>query len=103
MQRVEALPIALVLHELGAGRTQKRQPINHLVGAELLVMVGQRVAKGKSQARPAQGASMQGSPTTPCSALPALGSAAGARQGGRVRPGLLSILGFYSAAHSHGI
>ncbi|EMP29212.1 Thymidine phosphorylase [Chelonia mydas] len=46
VQRVEALPIALVLHELGAGRTQKGQPINHLVGAELLVTVGQRVAKG---------------------------------------------------------
>nr|XP_023966468.1 thymidine phosphorylase [Chrysemys picta bellii] len=46
VQRVEALPIAQVLHELGAGRTQKGQPINHHVGAELLVTVGQRVAKG---------------------------------------------------------
>ncbi|XP_044860427.1 thymidine phosphorylase isoform X1 [Mauremys mutica] len=46
VQRVEALPIAQVLHELGAGRTQKGQPIKHHVGAELLVTVGQRVAKG---------------------------------------------------------
>ncbi|XP_075780454.1 thymidine phosphorylase [Pelodiscus sinensis] len=46
VQRVEALPIARVLHELGAGRTQKGQPINHRVGAELLVAEGQRVAKG---------------------------------------------------------
>ncbi|XP_067387495.1 thymidine phosphorylase isoform X2 [Emydura macquarii macquarii] len=46
VQGVEALPIAQVLHKLGAGRTQKGQPINHRVGAELLVTVGQRVAKG---------------------------------------------------------
>ncbi|XP_074840330.1 thymidine phosphorylase [Carettochelys insculpta] len=46
VQQVEALPIARVLHELGAGRTQQGQPINHRVGAELLVAVGQRLVKG---------------------------------------------------------
>lgn len=39
--------LAEVLHKLGAGRSQAGQPINHSVGAELLVSVGQRVAKGQ--------------------------------------------------------
>ncbi|XP_061493981.1 thymidine phosphorylase isoform X2 [Rhineura floridana] len=46
VQQIFALPIAQVLHGLGAGRTQEGQWINHRVGAELLVSVGQRVRKG---------------------------------------------------------
>ncbi|XP_048356157.1 thymidine phosphorylase [Sphaerodactylus townsendi] len=46
VQQILALPIALVLHSLGAGRTREGQAINHCVGAELLVSVGQRVRKG---------------------------------------------------------
>uniref|UniRef100_A0A670ZSP6 Thymidine phosphorylase n=1 Tax=Pseudonaja textilis TaxID=8673 RepID=A0A670ZSP6_PSETE len=47
VQQIQALPIAQVLHGLGAGRTQKGQPVNLRVGAELLVSPGKRVAKGK--------------------------------------------------------
>ncbi|XP_026579431.1 thymidine phosphorylase isoform X2 [Pseudonaja textilis] len=46
VQQIQALPIAQVLHGLGAGRTQKGQPVNLRVGAELLVSPGKRVAKG---------------------------------------------------------
>ncbi|XP_020669556.3 thymidine phosphorylase [Pogona vitticeps] len=46
VQQILALPIAQVLHGLGAGRTHGGQPINHRVGAELLVSVGQPVRKG---------------------------------------------------------
>ncbi|KAJ7329299.1 hypothetical protein JRQ81_015473 [Phrynocephalus forsythii] len=46
VQQVLALPIARVLHRLGAGRTQKGQQINHCIGAELLVSLGQPVVKG---------------------------------------------------------
>ncbi|XP_042325871.1 thymidine phosphorylase isoform X2 [Sceloporus undulatus] len=46
VQQILALPIAQVLHALGAGRTQEGQRINLRVGAELLVSVGQRVRKG---------------------------------------------------------
>ncbi|XP_062990694.1 thymidine phosphorylase [Elgaria multicarinata webbii] len=46
VQQILALPLARTLHGLGAGRTQKGQAINHRVGAELLVSVGQRVRKG---------------------------------------------------------
>ncbi|KPP68142.1 thymidine phosphorylase-like [Scleropages formosus] len=38
--------LAEVLHKLGAGRTKAGDPINHLVGAELLVSLGQQVKKG---------------------------------------------------------
>lgn len=44
---IDGLALAEVLHKLGAGRTKAGQPINHSVGAELLVSVGQRVAKGQ--------------------------------------------------------
>lgn len=44
---VRALPLARVLHELGAGRSQAGQPIRPGVGAELLVDVGQWLSRGK--------------------------------------------------------
>lgn len=40
------LTLAKVLNELGAGRSTADGPINHSVGAELLVSLGQRVSKG---------------------------------------------------------
>ncbi|XP_054845352.1 thymidine phosphorylase [Eublepharis macularius] len=46
VQQILALPIAQVLHRLGAGRNHVGQPINHHVGAELLVSVGGHVRKG---------------------------------------------------------
>lgn len=46
MQGILALPIARVLHSLGAGRTRQGQPLNPRVGAELLVTAGQRLRKG---------------------------------------------------------
>ncbi|KAK9400314.1 thymidine phosphorylase [Crotalus adamanteus] len=46
VQQIQAMPIAQVLHELGAGRTQAGQRINPRVGAELLVSTGKRVSKG---------------------------------------------------------
>ncbi|KAM9277395.1 thymidine phosphorylase [Cariama cristata] len=51
VRRVEALPLARVLHELGAGRTRAGDPINPRVGAELLVAVGQRLQEGESWLR----------------------------------------------------
>ncbi|KAM6146538.1 thymidine phosphorylase [Phoenicopterus ruber ruber] len=47
VQRVEALPLAHVLHELGAGRARAGDPINPRVGAEVLVAVGQRLQEGE--------------------------------------------------------
>lgn len=44
---VRALPLARVLHELGAGRSRAGQPIRPGVGAELLVDVGQWLSRGK--------------------------------------------------------
>lgn len=41
-----ALPLARVLHELGAGRSRAGQPIRPGVGAELLVDVGQWLYRG---------------------------------------------------------
>ncbi|XP_038935241.1 thymidine phosphorylase isoform X7 [Rattus norvegicus] len=43
---VRALPLACVLHELGAGRSRAGQPIRPGVGAELLVDVGQWLSRG---------------------------------------------------------
>ncbi|XP_030005653.1 thymidine phosphorylase [Sphaeramia orbicularis] len=45
---VDGLCLAQILHKLGAGRSQAGAPINHSVGAELLVSLGQRVNKGVS-------------------------------------------------------
>lgn len=46
VERVLALPLALVLHEVGAGRSRAGQSIRPGVGAELLVDVGQRLHRG---------------------------------------------------------
>lgn len=43
---IDGMTLALVLHKLGAGRTKAGEPINHSVGAELLVSLGQHVQKG---------------------------------------------------------
>ncbi|XP_030296469.1 thymidine phosphorylase [Sparus aurata] len=51
VQDVDGLVLAEVLHKLGAGRSKAGEPVNHSVGAELLVSVGQRVKKGVSWLR----------------------------------------------------
>ncbi|XP_048864802.1 thymidine phosphorylase isoform X2 [Brienomyrus brachyistius] len=43
---VDAMALAQVLYKLGTGRAQAGDPINHSVGAELLVRLGQRVVRG---------------------------------------------------------
>ncbi|XP_070848362.1 thymidine phosphorylase [Chaetodon trifascialis] len=45
---IDGLTLAEVLHKLGAGRSKAGEPVNHSVGAELLVSLGQRVSKGVS-------------------------------------------------------
>nr|XP_047908631.1 thymidine phosphorylase [Anser cygnoides] len=47
VQQIEALPLAHVLHELGAGRTRAGEAINPRVGAEVLVAVGQHLREGE--------------------------------------------------------
>ncbi|GAB0175388.1 thymidine phosphorylase [Grus japonensis] len=47
VQQVQALPLARVLHELGAGRARAGDPVNPHVGAELLVAVGQHLREGE--------------------------------------------------------
>lgn len=44
------MALAEVLHKLGAGRSKAGEPINHRVGAELLVSLGQKVQKGERSA-----------------------------------------------------
>ncbi|XP_061923077.1 thymidine phosphorylase isoform X1 [Entelurus aequoreus] len=51
VEEVYGLPLAEVLHKLGAGRSTAGQPVNHSVGAELLLSSGQRVYKGASWLR----------------------------------------------------
>ncbi|XP_062930702.1 thymidine phosphorylase isoform X2 [Cynocephalus volans] len=46
VELVRALPLALVLHELGAGRRRAGEPLRMGVGAELLVAVGQKLRRG---------------------------------------------------------
>lgn len=48
---VDGLVLAQVLHKLGAGRSKAGEPVNHSVGAELLVSLGQKVKKGASMLR----------------------------------------------------
>ncbi|KAG9340027.1 hypothetical protein JZ751_022138 [Albula glossodonta] len=43
---VNGMILAEVLHKLGAGRTKAGEDINHSVGAELLVTVGEQVQRG---------------------------------------------------------
>ncbi|NXD32128.1 TYPH phosphorylase, partial [Spelaeornis formosus] len=47
VQQVRALPLARVLHRLGAGRTRAGDPVNPRVGAELLVGTGQHLRAGE--------------------------------------------------------
>ncbi|XP_074128068.1 thymidine phosphorylase isoform X1 [Sminthopsis crassicaudata] len=51
VEKIQALPLAQVLHELGAGRTRAGEPLRHDVGLELLVSVGQRVSAGTAWIR----------------------------------------------------
>ncbi|XP_070996772.1 thymidine phosphorylase-like isoform X1 [Oncorhynchus clarkii lewisi] len=44
---IDGMVIAQVLHRLGAGRSKAGDPVNHSVGAELLVSLGQKVEKGQ--------------------------------------------------------
>ncbi|NXQ63083.1 TYPH phosphorylase, partial [Anthoscopus minutus] len=46
VQQVRALPLARVLHGLGAGRARAGDPVNPRVGAELLVGTGQHLRAG---------------------------------------------------------
>ncbi|KAG9489750.1 hypothetical protein GDO78_005603 [Eleutherodactylus coqui] len=46
VELIRARPIAEILNDLGAGRKKATDVINHRVGAELLVRVGQHVEKG---------------------------------------------------------
>ncbi|CAJ1054294.1 thymidine phosphorylase [Xyrichtys novacula] len=48
---VDGLVLAKILQKLGAGRSKAGEPINHSVGAELLVSLGQKVEKGVSWLR----------------------------------------------------
>ncbi|KAJ8261714.1 hypothetical protein GJAV_G00157480 [Gymnothorax javanicus] len=48
---ISGMVIAEILHKLGAGRTKAGEPINHSVGAELLVTVGTKVKKGDKWVR----------------------------------------------------
>ncbi|NWS87111.1 TYPH phosphorylase, partial [Toxostoma redivivum] len=47
VQQVRALPLARVLHQLGAGRARAGDPVNLRVGAELLVGTGQHLRAGQ--------------------------------------------------------
>ncbi|XP_066176375.1 thymidine phosphorylase [Sylvia atricapilla] len=47
VQQVRALPVARVLHGLGAGRARAGDPVNPRVGAELLVGTGQHLRAGQ--------------------------------------------------------
>ncbi|XP_075862993.1 thymidine phosphorylase isoform X3 [Microcebus murinus] len=46
VELIHAMPLALVLHELGAGRSRAGDALRLGVGAELLVDVGQRLRRG---------------------------------------------------------
>uniref|UniRef100_H3AY36 Thymidine phosphorylase n=1 Tax=Latimeria chalumnae TaxID=7897 RepID=H3AY36_LATCH len=46
VEAIWAMPLAEMCHELGAGRTKAGTPINHRVGIELLVSLGDHVQKG---------------------------------------------------------
>lgn len=48
---IDGLALAEVLHKLGAGRTKSGEEIDHSVGAEILVEMGQQVQKGESWIR----------------------------------------------------
>ncbi|XP_042367021.1 thymidine phosphorylase [Plectropomus leopardus] len=48
---IDGMALAVVLHKLGAGRSKAGEPVNHSVGAELQVSLGQRVKKGATWLR----------------------------------------------------
>ncbi|KAG1952660.1 thymidine phosphorylase [Pimephales promelas] len=48
---IDGLALAEVLHKLGAGLTKSEDKIDHSVGAEILVKMGQQVQKGESWIR----------------------------------------------------
>ncbi|XP_009298457.1 thymidine phosphorylase isoform X1 [Danio rerio] len=48
---IDGLALAEVLHKLGAGRTKSGEKIDHSVGAEMLVEMGQLVQKGQTWIR----------------------------------------------------
>uniref|UniRef100_A0A3Q3MYI6 Thymidine phosphorylase n=1 Tax=Mastacembelus armatus TaxID=205130 RepID=A0A3Q3MYI6_9TELE len=48
---VDGMVVAEVLHKLGAGRSKVGEDIKHRVGAELLVLLGQKVKKGDTWLR----------------------------------------------------
>uniref|UniRef100_A0A8C2HW49 Thymidine phosphorylase n=1 Tax=Cyprinus carpio TaxID=7962 RepID=A0A8C2HW49_CYPCA len=48
---IDGLALAEVLHKLGAGRTKSGEKIDHSVGAEILVKIGQQIQKGESWIR----------------------------------------------------
>ncbi|XP_036093687.1 thymidine phosphorylase isoform X4 [Rousettus aegyptiacus] len=52
VEQVRALPLARVLHELGAGRNRAGESLRPGVGAELLVSVGQRLRRGEHRPQP---------------------------------------------------
>lgn len=43
---INGMVLAQVLHKLGAGRKKAGEPINHSVGAEVLVNLGQEIKRG---------------------------------------------------------
>lgn len=47
-----ALPLARVLHELGAGGSRAGEPLRPVVGSELLVGVGQKLRRGEHESPP---------------------------------------------------
>ncbi|XP_063782715.1 thymidine phosphorylase isoform X2 [Pseudophryne corroboree] len=47
VELIKARPIAEILNALGAGRSKATDVINHSIGAELLVRVGQHVERGR--------------------------------------------------------
>ncbi|XP_074554722.1 thymidine phosphorylase [Halichoeres trimaculatus] len=51
IEDIDGLVLAEITHNLGAGRSKAGEAINHSVGAELLVSLGQRVGKGESWLR----------------------------------------------------
>ncbi|KAK1327659.1 hypothetical protein QTO34_012948 [Cnephaeus nilssonii] len=72
VELVRALPLARVLHELGAGRSRAGDPLRFGVGAELLVGVGQRLRRGKRGSRPRLSpAAAPPTPSTNCRPPPA--------------------------------
>ncbi|XP_023381205.1 thymidine phosphorylase isoform X1 [Pteropus vampyrus] len=99
VEQVRALPLARVLHELGAGRSRAGESLQPGVGAELLVSVGQRLRRGEHRSRPllARAGRPACWPPLPLTARPAAGrDAVAPRASGRAgaqRPAALRPAG----------